>query len=390
MNRPSTKRSFQTLSAASLLLLAAACSRAGANQDPVNMPPPRVEYEPAIQKTIVDQVELTGRLAATDFVEVRPRISGHIQEIRFEAGQIVEKGAVLFVIDPRWQQADLARATAQLEGAKVRLAVTEKELTRAQSLVESRAISSEELEARSGRVQEALAAVAAAQAAVATAQLDVEFTEIRAPIQGRVSRPLVTVGNHVSGVAGMTTVMTTLVSIDPVHFYCDLDETTFLRFRTIWNTAKQKNERIVLSLALGDEKDYPHQGVVESLDNQVDMKSGTMALRGLFHNPDGSLVPGLYGRALLPLGKGRDAVLVPERAINTDQNQKFVLVVGEGDKAEYRKIKLGGFFEGMREIQEGVKASERVIVAGHAAKVRPGMPVAPELAANKPSTPSAR
>ena len=373
-----------------IALGALGCSRPAEQAAVPHPPPPRVEFERADRRPIVDQAELAGRIAATDFVEVRPRISGHIQEVRFQAGQIVAKGEVLFVIDPRWHAAELARAQAQVQSAQVRLATAEKELARAQTLVATRAISGEELEARTGRLHEAQAAAAAASAAAATAQLDLEFTQIRAPIRGRISRPLVTVGNHVSGVAGMTTIMTTLVSVDPVHFLGDLDEASYLRFQAVWAAARQRGERVPLRLAIGDEEQFNRIGEVESLDNQLDMKSGTILLRGVFANPDEQLVPGLYARARLPLGPPREAVLISERAINTDQNQRFVLVVGEGDKAEYRKIRLGGRFDGRREILEGVKATERVIVAGHAAKVRPGLPVQPEPVAEKLSTPNAR
>jgi RND family efflux transporter MFP subunit len=336
-------------------------------------PPPTVVVEVAKATEFRERTEITGRLAAPEEVEVRPRISGHIQEVCFQAGQIVEKDQLLFQIDPRWQEAELAHAEAELAAATARVDVAEEEFERAQQLAPDKAISQEEMQARSGRVLEARAMLAAAKAAVRTARLDLEFTQVRAPIRGRVSRPLVTAGNFVSGTAGMTTLLTTIVSTDPVFLYADLDEASFLAFEPMWN-ARGEDTRVPVYLQLADETGYPHEGFVESLDNKLDPSTGTILLRAQFDNPDGKLVPGLYGRAWLSVRPPRTAVLVDERAIGTDQNQKFVLVVGENDVVAYRKVELGPLIEGRRVIESGVVPGDRVIVQGQV-KVHEGQPV---------------
>jgi multidrug efflux system membrane fusion protein len=336
-------------------------------------PPPLVVVEPAERAEFAPRTELTGRIVATETVELRPRISGHIREVRFRAGQMVEKDDVLFQIDPRWQEAARDQATGDLEAAEARVEVAEREHVRAERLAAGQAISQEELQARSGRLLEARALLAAARAAVATARLDLEFTQVRAPIRGRVSRALVTAGNYVSGVAGMTTLLTTIVAVDPVHFHADLDEAAFLAFQATWN-GRDEGTRVPVHLQLADEEGFPHAGFVESLDNQLDPMTGTILLRAEFPNPDGRLVPGLYARAWLSVLRPQPVVFIDERAVGTDQNQKFVLVVGADGTAAYRKVELGPLADGRRVLRSGVAAGERVIVEGQQ-KVRPGMPV---------------
>lgn len=385
---------FTALVPLALLAGCEAHAQSDATAAPAGPPPaPQVTVERVESRSLVEYAELTGRIAAAEMVELRPRVSGHLQEVRFESGQIVEAGQVLFVIDPRWHQAALDSAQAALAGAKARLAVAEREESRAKALLERKAVSAEEVEARNARTLEERAAVASAQAAQTAAALDLEFTQVRAPIRGRVSRALVTVGNFVSGVPSANTVLTTIVSQDPIHFYADLDEATFLRLDRALNHANgQANghanvrtdvKSVPVELRLADETGFPHQGRIESFDNQLDIASGTIVLRALFANPDGALVPGLYAHARIPIGEPAPALLVDERAINTDQNQKFVLAIGPNNVAEYRKVLLGSLENGRRVIREGLSATDRVIVAG-LQKVRSGMPVDPQLAMPEP------
>lgn len=343
-------------------------------------PPPQVTVALPVQRELVEWEELTGRTAPVDFVEVRPRVSGHIHAIRFEAGQLVRKGDVLVVIDPRWHQAELDRREAELAMAQVRLDNAEREAKRNPQLLQGRAISREEADAREARAAEARAALQAARAARDTARLDREHCEIRAPVDGRVSRALVTVGNYVSGQAGAATILTTLVSVDPIHVYADMDENTLLRFnalRSSGHLAVDAGGRVPVELQLADQPDFVQHGHIESLDNRVDPKTGSIIVRAQFPNPDGRIVPGLFARLRLPASAKYPALLVDETAIGTDQAQKFVLVLTATNTAAYRPVRLGPLINGQRVVREGLGAGEKVIVKG-LAKVRPGMPVIPQ------------
>lgn len=372
------------------LLLSLACAPSSAQTEQAGPPPPpAVGVEPVATVKLVEHAELTGRLGAVEVVEVRPRISGHIEAVLFEAGEIVEQDQVLFRIDARWNKAEVERRQADLAAAQTRLAIAEKEGERASKLIGSRAISAEESESRASRVLEARADEASRRAELTAAQLDLEYTEIKAPIRGRISRALVTEGNYVSGVPGTNTVLATIVSVDPVYFYADLDESSYLRFEAYARRAQEANHPIEVELGLSDETGYPRVGTLESLDNRLDPASGTILLRATFPNADGRLVPGLFARARVPLGEPRDRLVVDDRAVGTDQNQKFVLVVGEGDVAEYRRVVLGPVYDGRRVVDEGLKAGERVIVTG-LQKTRPGMPVKPEPLAAPQNTANAQ
>jgi len=341
----------------------------------------RVEFQP--------RTEVTGRIVATDMVELRPRVSGHVQDVLFRAGQIVERDTVLFQIDPRWQQAAAEQARAEFEAATARVEVAEREQARAEKLAGGNAISVEELQARAARLLEARAAVSAAKAALESAKLDLEFTAVRAPIRGRIGRPLVTPGNYVSGVAGMTTLLATIVAVDPVHFYAHLDEASYLAFQSTWDN-RAEGTKVPVHLQLADETGYPRTGFVESLDNHMDPGTGTVLMRAEFDNGDGRLLPGLYARAWLSVAPPCSVVMIDERAVGTDQNQKFVLVVDEAGRAAYRKIELGEPVDGRRVVRSGVAAGERVIVEGQV-KARPGLPVeVVDPSAEKATTTSGR
>src|SRR5262249_55735980 len=275
-------------------------------------PLPTVTVAPVEQKEIIEREEFTGRIEPVESVEVRPRVSGYIQEVKFQSGQLVKKGDLLFQIDPRWHQATFEQRQAEFEQAKVRLENARREADRTPQLLTNNAISIEESDARQSRYQEAKSALLAAQAALDSAKLDLEYTKVRAPINGRVSRALLTEGNYVSGVAGGATLLTTLVSVDPVYVYADMDENSLLRFNALAQAKRIEadgNGRIPVELQLADERDFPHQGYIESFDNRLNADTGSILLRAVFPNADGRIVPGLFARIRVPLSE-RHAVLI--------------------------------------------------------------------------------
>jgi len=249
-------------------------------------------------------------------------------------------------------------------------------------LLANRAISTEDAEAREARFQEAKAALLAAEAARESAKLDLDFTEVRAPIDGRVSRALVTPGNYISGVAGATTVLTTIVTVDPIYVYADVDENSLLKFNALFHDRKTSagtEDRVPVELQLADEEGFPQRGYIESFDNRLDPNTGSILLRAVFPNPDGRIVPGLFARIRVPLSERHAALLVEERAVGTDQGQKFVLALSATNTVEYRPVKLGPGVNGKRIVRAGLKPGEQVVVNG-LQRVRPGMPVTPETA----------
>jgi len=298
----------------------------------------------------------------------------------------VKKGDVLFVIDLRWHQADFDRRQAEAERARVQLENARREADRTKQLLPNNAISTEEGDARVSRFQEAKAALLAAEAARDFAKLDLEHTQVRAPIDGRVSRALLTEGNYVSGVSGATTVLTTLVSVDPVYVYADVDEDTLLKFNALAQAKKLETNGdggIPVELQLADEKGFPHRGQIESFDNRLDPNTGSILLRAVFANGDGRIVPGLFARIRVPVSERHPALLVSERAIGTDQAQKYVFTLTATNTVAYQSVKLGPSIEGQRVIRSGLEGGEKIVVNG-LQRVRPGMPVAPqeEMAGN--------
>lgn len=374
MSRKSIFRlSVLAIASSALLALLGGCGRTAAK--PVQPPPPVVTVASVEQREITEWQEFTGRTEAVEAVEVRPRVSGHIQDVRFQSGQLVKRGDVLFVIDPRWYQAEFDRRQAEYEQARVRLENAERMAARAARLLASRAISSETADTSESQFQEAKAALLAAKSLMEFARLDLEFTEIRAPIDGRVSRALMTAGNYVIGGSSL---LTTLVSVDPIFVYADVDENSLLKFNALAGERGAAGDRkIPVELELADEQGFPHRGSVESFDNRLDPNTGTILLRAIFPNPEGRIVPGLFARIRVPTSGKHSAYLVEESAIGTDQSQKFVLALGDGNTVEYRKVKLGPSIDGKRIVREGLRAGEKIVVNG-LQRARPGLPVSPQ------------
>lgn len=327
---------------------------------------PKVTVAVVEEKLLADYDEITGHVEAAETVELRARVSGHLDAVHFQAGQLVKKDDLLFTIDPRWYRAQFDLATARAE-------VAEREMKRADELLAANAISGEEAEARRARSAEA-------RAVLATAKLDLEHTEVRAPIAGRVSRALVTEGNLVSGSPGNATELTTIVSVGDAFVYADIDETTFLKFNRLSREHRlvTENGRVPVDLQLADETGFPRHGYVESTDNRLDPMTGSLTLRLVFPNADGALVPGLFARVRVPVGTPQPTLLVSERAIGTDQSQKFVLAVGSDHTAAYRTVQLGAALDSKRVIRTGLHAGDQVIVNG-LQRIRPGMAVDPQL-----------
>ena len=356
-----------TAFAVAVLSLVSGCGRSQAAPG-AQPPPPMVTVAPASGKQIVEWREFTGHTEPVQSVEIRPRVSGYIQEVRFQSGQLVKKDDVLFVIDPRWNQAVYDQRKAEFDQA-------ERENDRTAQLLANKAISAEEADGRKATFEEA-------KALLDSARLDLQYTEVRAPIDGRVSRALLTIGNYVSGVAGSASLMTTLVSVDPVYVYADVDEASLLKFNELVAAGKLGAEaggKVPVELQLGDESDYPHQGYIESFDNQVNADTGSILLRTVFPNADGRIVPGLFARIRLPLSERHAAILVNEASIGTDQANKFVLTISATNTVQYRPVQLGSLIDGQRVIVSGLALGDKVVVSPVLARVRPGMLVAPQL-----------
>lgn len=368
-------------------LLATGCGRAKSAPPP--MPPPSVTVAPVEEREIVEWNEFTGRTEAVETVEIRPRVSGYIREVRFQSGQLVKKGDILFLIDPRWHQAEFDRRQAEADLAAVQLETAKREADRTHQLLASKAISTEEGEARVSRYQVAKSALSAAEAARDLAKLDLEYTQVRAPIDGRVSRALFTEGSYVNGVAGGATKLTTLVSFNPIFVYADMDEDSLLKFNALARNQNLETDsagKIPVELQLGDEQNFPHRGVIESFDNQLNPNTGSILLRAIFPNDDGRIVPGLFARIRVPGSERRPTLMISERAIGTDQAKRFVLTLTATNTVAYQPVELGPSLGEMRVIRSGLQPGDQVVVDG-LQRVRPGMLVTaipPQLETHKP------
>lgn len=347
-------------------------------QKPAPPPPPEVTVSKPLVREVMEWDEYTGRLEAVDSVDVRARVSGYLQSIHFQDGQIVKEGDLLFVIDPRPYQAELDRAQAELKLAKARLSLAQNDLARAKNLLSAKAISVEEADTRASDEKVAEATVQQAEAAVDAAKLDVEFTQVRAPITGLISRKFVTEGNLINGGTGGT-LLTTIVSLDPIYCYFEADEQSFLKYNRLEKEGLRPESRKSESpayLELSDETGFPHKGYVDFLDNRIDTQTGTIRGRGVFDNPGDILTPGLFAKIKIVGSAPYEAILLPDEAIGSDQSQKFVLVVNPENTVEYKQVELGPKINGFRVVKSGVKPGDRVIVKG-LQRVAPGAVVSP-------------
>jgi membrane fusion protein, multidrug efflux system len=362
---------FTALTAISALSLSACAPSVGHPTVNASKSPPAaaVTVAEVIHRPLRDWSEFTGRLEAVQSVEIRPRVSGYIDRIGFEEGVRVKKGQILFRIDPRPFRAEAERQVAARTRARSELDLAKANHARAQRLIGENAISREEFERLSSADAVAASDLAAANAALDAAKLNLEFTEVRAPIDGRVSRALITQGNLVSS----DSLLTTIVSDDPVYASFDADEQTFLRYSR--NAANRTAGEDPVYMGLTDEKDFPHRGRLNFVDNQVDRKTGTIRTRAVFANPDGIYTPGLFVRIRLVGRDTRDAVLIDDRAVGTDLGKKFVLVLKDDSTVDYRGVTLGADVDGLRVVDSGLGVGEVIVVNG-LQRVRPGALVA--------------
>ena len=366
-------RDYWFYSAALALIVAlvalAGCSKPHAKPAAPAAPP--VSVAAALEREVVETVDFPGRIEAVESVEVRARVNGYLRSVHFRPGAQVKKGDLLFVIDPRPFEAELARAEATLANTRAQLELARTELARQEQLLAERATSRREYDDAAARLRQFDAQIRANQASVESARLSLAYTRITAPVDGRVGKAEITVGNLVQGEVPNSPVLTTVVSTNPVYAAFEADEASFLRFVS-------SRENLSVSIGLANEQGFPHRGRIEFVDNRVDPQSGTVRMRALLGNRDGRFTPGLFARVRLgDMDSPRKAVLVADRAIGTDQSKRFVLVVNGESKAEYREVRIGRAVEGLRVIEAGLQAGEVIVVNG-LQRVRPGAPVTPQ------------
>jgi RND family efflux transporter MFP subunit len=368
----------------STLALGVCLALAGCARPPSEAPPPAIPVTVSlpVEKEVTEHAEFTARTTAVDSVEVRARVWGYLDKVNFKEGALVKKGDVLLALDPRPYEALLNQAKAKVTQDQAQLAYDEAEHQRNLKLVRTGAVSRSDLDKTAAARGVDLANVAADKAVVASRQLDLEYTKVLAPVSGRVSRYVVTVGNLIqAGDQGGGTLLTTIVSVDPMYAYFDVDEHTVLRVRQLIREGKADSPRegpVPVWLGLANEEGHPHQGTINFVDNQVNPRTGTIRLRGVFPNKQEHLLPGFFGRVRLAIGRAHKALLVSERALDTDQGQKILYVVNEKNVVATRPVRVGALHDGLREIVDGLKPGERVIVDG-LQQVRPGITVEPRL-----------
>jgi RND family efflux transporter MFP subunit len=341
---------------------------------------PPVTVAPPTQRRITEWDEYTGRFQAIQNVEVRARVNGYLEAIRFADGQTVNKGDLLFIIDPRPYQAAADAAAATLTQTEARLDLANREQSRASELARTQSGSIQSLDKATQEQRAAMGAVQAARAQLRNAQLDLEFTHVTSPVTGRISRHLVSIGNLVSGGQANSTLLTTIVSLDPIYFYFDADQNAYLKYERLARSGQRPSSRDVANpvrLSLADEPDFVHDGHMDFVDNAIDLGTGTIRGRAIFDNADLLFTPGMFARIRLLGSAEHDALLLPDEAIGTDQARRFVYVLGADNVATYREVKLGPIIDGLRVVREGLTPADRVIVSG-LQRVRLGSPVTPQ------------
>ncbi len=369
----------------SVLVLGAWLNVTGCARAPAEAPaaaPMAVTVSYPVERDVTDYADFTGRTAAVDSVEVRARVSGYLDTVNFKEGALVKKGDQLFEIDPRPYQAELERAKGTVAQCEARAHRLERDFQRAKILITRAAVGQEEYDRYEGDYREAVANLEVARANRDLAALNVGYAKVVAPVSGRVSRYVVTVGNLIqSGDQNSGTLLTTIVSVDPMYAYFDVDERTVLRIRQLIREGKAKSAgqtRWPVALGLATEEGFPHQGTINFEDNQVNPKTGTLRVRGVFPNKDEALSPGFFARVRVPIGQAHDALLVTDRAIDTDQGEKVLYTVNKKHEVVSRPVRLGALHHGLREITAGLEPGEQIIVTG-LQQVRPGITVEPKL-----------
>ena len=363
---------------------------AGAQTDAAP-PAPKVTVSKPVRKLVADHDEYVGRFVAYDFVEVRARVSGYLARIHFTDGELVKAGSPLFTIDRRPFEAALDQAKASVVTAEANLAFAESDLARAESLVSGTSITQQVIDQRVQAKRVAEASVTAQKAALAQAELDLEFTELKAPISGRIGDRRVSVGNLVTGgTSGSTTLLATLASVDPIRFEFTMDEASYLRYvRAAQATKSGSGNRgmtLPARLKLIDDGDFVHEGRIDFVDNSIDRSSGTIRARAEFKNPNGQLTPGMFGRIRVTTSEPAEALLVPDSAIGTEQVRKFVYAVSKDNVVNPKYVTLGPVVDGLRVIASGLDPDDDVVVNG-LMRVRPGIKVSPEQATAEAEVP---
>jgi RND family efflux transporter MFP subunit len=378
---------------AALLALATLVASCGEQkQQAGGPPPPAVTVAKPVKRTVVDYDEYVGRFAAINSVEIRARVSGYLDKVHFKDGQIVKQGDLLFTIDKRPFQNTLDQARANLVQAQSNLAFTESDYTRGQQLVRDKTITDQTFEQRAQAFRNAKAGVSANEAAVRQAELDMEFTELRAPVNGRIGDRRVSPGNLVTGgTGGNTTMLGTIVSTDPIWFEFTFDEASYLRYERLANAGQDvasRNTGVQVALKLIDESDFDHEGRMDFVDNVIDRSTGTIRGRAVVANPKEIFTPGMFARVRIPGTPPYEALLVSDTAIGTEQARRFVVVVDDQDIARLKYVTLGQVTkDGLRAIKDGIGPNDRIVVSG-LMQARPGLKVKPEEQGAKPPGPA--
>jgi multidrug efflux system membrane fusion protein len=387
--RPVARPMILALGAAGIAALIAGCSdatgkaaeaqAAGAESQAHAGPP--VSAAVVVEKQVADTQEFSGRLEAIEHVDIRSRVSGFITAVNFKPGATVKKGDVLFVIDPRPFQAEAERADAAAKSARAKADLAKLELSRAERLLGDKAIAQREYDASASAQKELEANARAAQAQSETAKLNLAYSRVVSPIDGRVSKAEITLGNLVDA----SSVLTSVVSMDRIYASFDGDEDTYLRVRT----QAHSGQEVTVRVGLANEEGFPHEGKLEFVDNQLDTRAGSVRMRATFANKDDLMAPGLFARVQIGGGSEKPALLISDRAVGTDQSHKFVFVVDKDGKAEYREVKLGPVVDGLRVVKTGLKPGEKIVING-LQRVRPGSPITAQTVPMVASTSNAK